>query len=65
MDILIKNKEKLILFLQNFQNEKGAAVAGTFSIVHIHLAYVELAEDDQFKDEKAFLLKQIQQLEPQ
>jgi len=41
-DILVKNKEKLIAFLGNFQNDK---------------------EDDQFKEEKAFLLKNIQQLE--
>lgn len=41
LHILIKNKEKLVQFLSNFQNDK---------------------EDDQFNDEKAFLLKQIQQL---
>lgn len=43
LHILIKNKEKLVTFLTNFQNEKAS-------------------EDDQFNDEKAFLLKQIQQL---
>jgi len=42
LHILVKNKEKLVTFLNNFHNEKG--------------------EDDQFNDEKAFLLKQIQQL---
>jgi len=41
LDILVKNKERLISFLTNFQKDK---------------------DDDQFKDEKAFLLKQIQQL---
>jgi len=41
LHILSKNKEKLILFLTNFHNDK---------------------EDDQFNDEKAFLLKQIQAL---
>lgn len=41
LDILTKNKEKLISFLSNFHNEK---------------------EDEQFADEKAFLLKQIEQL---
>jgi len=41
LTILVKNKEKLVTFLQNFHNEK---------------------EDEQFNDEKAFLLKQIQQL---
>eukprot|EP01095_Lingulamoeba_sp_RSL-Kostka_P006982 TRINITY_DN220_c0_g1_i1.p1 TRINITY_DN220_c0_g1~~TRINITY_DN220_c0_g1_i1.p1 ORF type:complete len:338 (-),score=96.62 TRINITY_DN220_c0_g1_i1:779-1792(-) len=43
LDILLKNKIKLITFLGNFQNDK---------------------DDDQFRDEKAFLIKQIQQLEP-
>jgi len=41
LDILIKNKPKLVAFLTNFHNEK---------------------EDEQFADEKAFLLKQIEQL---
>jgi len=43
LDILLKNKQKLIPFLVNFQKEKEA-------------------EDEQFKDEKAFLIKQIEQL---
>jgi len=41
LNILVKNKDKLVTFLTNFHNDK---------------------EDDQFNDEKAFLLKQIQQL---
>jgi len=41
LHILVKNRDKLIAFLNNFHNDK---------------------EDDQFNDEKAFLLKQIQQL---
>lgn len=41
LHILIKNKEKLVSFLNNFHNDK---------------------DDEQFNDEKAFLLKQIQQL---
>jgi len=41
LNILCKNKEKLISFLSNFHNDK---------------------EDEQFSDEKAFLIKQIQQL---
>eukprot|EP01133_Synstelium_polycarpum_P007212 gene7212-8376_t len=39
LDILSKNKEKLIMFLSQFHTDK---------------------EEDQFNDEKAFLLKQIQ-----
>lgn len=41
LHILVKNKDKLIAFLNNFHNDK---------------------DDEQFNDEKAFLLKQIQQL---
>jgi len=41
LNILIKNKPKLVQFLNNFHNDN---------------------EEDQFNDEKAFLLKQIQQL---
>jgi len=44
LHILVKNKEKLIAFLNNFHNDKGGN------------------DDEQFNDEKAFLLKQIQQL---
>jgi len=43
LDILLRNKEKLISFLNNFRNDK---------------------EDEQFNEEKAFLLKQIAQLQP-
>jgi len=42
LNILIKNKQKLIKFLTNFHNDK---------------------DDEQFTDEKAFLLKQIEQLQ--
>merc|ERR1712100_477735 len=38
LDLLIRNKEKLISFLNNFHNDK---------------------EDEQFNEEKAFLLKQV------
>ena len=41
-DILAANKNTLILFLQNFQNDRE--------------------EDEQFKDEKAFLIQQIELL---
>eukprot|EP00009_Paramoeba_aestuarina_P009298 CAMPEP_0201522072 /NCGR_PEP_ID=MMETSP0161_2-20130828/16436_1 /ASSEMBLY_ACC=CAM_ASM_000251 /TAXON_ID=180227 /ORGANISM="Neoparamoeba aestuarina, Strain SoJaBio B1-5/56/2" /LENGTH=335 /DNA_ID=CAMNT_0047920827 /DNA_START=156 /DNA_END=1163 /DNA_ORIENTATION=- len=41
LTILIKNKQKLIAFLNNFHNDK---------------------EDEQFNDEKAYLLKQVQAL---
>jgi len=41
LNILIKNKQKLVQFLGNFHNDN---------------------EEDQFNDEKQFLLKQIQAL---
>jgi len=43
LDILLKNKQRLIQFLVGFQKDREA-------------------EDEQFRDEKAFLLKQIEQL---
>ncbi|RCH78231.1 mo25 protein, partial [Rhizopus stolonifer] len=43
VDILIKNREKLINFLGNFHNDRQ--------------------DDEQFNDEKAFLIKQIQELQ--
>ncbi|OZJ02923.1 Calcium-binding protein 39, partial [Bifiguratus adelaidae] len=42
IDILVKNQEKLIVFLKNFHNDRN--------------------DDEQFNDEKAFLIKQIQDL---
>jgi calcium binding protein 39 len=42
LEILNKNKEKLVIFLQSFHNDRN--------------------DDEQFSDEKAFLLKQIQEL---
>ncbi|KAJ8330393.1 Hym1p, variant 2 [Batrachochytrium dendrobatidis] len=42
LDILQKNKDKLLVYLSNFHNERS--------------------DDEQFNDEKAFLIKQIQDL---
>merc|ERR1711993_26798 len=42
LDILLRNREKLIDFLSNFHNDRS--------------------EDEQFNDEKAYLIKQIQEL---
>ena len=44
LDILIRNREKLIEFLSNFHNDRS--------------------EDEQFNDEKAYLIKQIKELKP-
>jgi len=42
LDILMKNKDRLIIFLQGFHNDRN--------------------DDEQFNDEKTFLLEQIQEL---
>ncbi|KAJ2632414.1 Calcium-binding protein 39-like, partial [Coemansia sp. RSA 1287] len=42
--ILFKNKDKLVKFLVDFQNDKNS--------------------DEQFRDEKAFLVKEIRKLQP-
>lgn len=42
LDILLKNKSRLVGFLENFQNDR---------------------DDEQFKEEKQYLIKQIQNLE--
>ncbi|XP_074605201.1 calcium binding protein Mo25 [Brevipalpus obovatus] len=44
LDILLRNKEKLVDFLTKFQTDR--------------------ADDDQFNDEKAYLIKQIRELKP-
>ncbi|KAG2216506.1 hypothetical protein INT45_013084 [Circinella minor] len=44
LDILIKNQEKLVVFLNNFHNDRQ--------------------DDEQFNDEKTFLIKQIEDLRP-
>lgn len=43
LDILLNNQEKLVAFLEHFQNDK---------------------EDEQFADEKNFLIKEIKELKP-
>lgn len=44
LDILLRNKERLIEFLTNFQTDRN--------------------DDEQFNDEKAYLIKQIRELKP-
>lgn len=44
LDILLKNKEKLVEFLMNFHADR--------------------TEDEQFNDEKTYLIKQIKELQP-
>ncbi|XP_022250797.1 protein Mo25-like isoform X2 [Limulus polyphemus] len=45
LDILLRNKEKLVDFLTNFHTDRS--------------------DDEQFNDEKAYLIKQIRELKPQ
>ena len=44
LEILLRNKEKLVDFLSKFHNDRS--------------------EDEQFNDEKAYLIKQIKELKP-
>merc|ERR1719495_1324088 len=44
LDILVKNKDKLVEFLLNFHTDR--------------------TEDEQFNDEKTYLIKQIKELQP-
>jgi len=44
LDILLKNKDKLVEFLMNFHSDR--------------------TEDEQFNDEKTYLIKQIKELQP-
>ena len=44
LEILLRNKDKLVDFLQKFHNDRQ--------------------EDEQFNDEKAYLIKQIKELKP-
>lgn len=64
VDILVKNQDKLIHFLGNFHNDRQ----GTVKKKNCHFIYYftknYISEDEQFNDEKAFLIKQIQELQP-
>lgn len=72
LDILTKNQERLIVFLSNFHNdrhgkkkEKKDLVNESYILAKNHCTDdMELIDDEQFNDEKAFLLKQIQDLKP-
>lgn len=44
LEILLRNKDKLVEFLTNFHNDRS--------------------DDEQFNDEKAYLIKQIRELKP-
>jgi calcium binding protein 39 len=70
LDILTKNQERLIVFLSNFHNDRHGkkkriwSMKAIFPLRIIVLMTWNLIDDEQFNDEKAFLLKQIQDLKP-
>lgn len=61
VDILVKNQDKLIHFLGNFHNDRQGKFIICFRIGW-HTYFI--LDDEQFNDEKAFLIKQIQELQP-
>lgn len=63
VDILIKNQEKLIHFLRNFHNDRQGKKALFGKPLYL-LTETLLVDDEQFSDEKAFLIKQIEDLQP-
>ena len=59
--ILRRNKDKLLIFLKDFHNDKD----GTVTLIHELIQFrfnTSLAIDEQFTDEKQFLVVQIQGL---
>lgn len=56
--ILRRNKDKMLVFLKGFHNDKDGAQLFTFGFAVI----TDTAIDEQFSDEKQFLIVQIQQL---
>jgi calcium binding protein 39 len=62
VDILVKNQDKLIHFLGNFHNDRQGKLS-IFTCLSVSVN-TNLLDDEQFNDEKAFLIKQIQELQP-
>ena len=61
LDILLKNKDKLIDFLSKFHTDRTGmqqACLDTMNILHF------VTEDEQFNDEKTYLIQQVKQLQP-
>ena len=60
LDILLKNKDKLIDFLSKFHTDRTGMLLNT--------KFVEIqdfvTEDEQFNDEKTYLIQQVKQLQP-
>lgn len=58
LDILVKNKAKLISYLTEFHNDKGEPPPPPPA----PLLRLTSSDDEQFTDEKAYLLRQIESL---
>ena len=62
-DILLKNKDKLVEFLTQFHNDRtGSYISSCLQLVHTHMH--THTDDQQFNDEKAYLIKQIREMTP-
>ena len=62
-DILLKNREKLLAFLPKFHDDRRGKTDSIYSMTKPSLISLFLGlEDEQFIDEKGFLMKQIIEL---
>ncbi len=60
---LCRNKERLVTYLSTFQNEKGSRSRSAHTTIeHAILCTYTCTEEEQFNEEKAFLVKQIKAL---
>lgn len=59
LDILLKNKDKLIDFLSKFHTDRTGMQQGCLNMQDIFVT-----EDEQFNDEKTYLIQQVKQLQP-
>ena len=69
-DILVNNKEKLLKYLEDFHNDRGGCqwkwrclcpehCQCIFPLSHRARAFTHTADDEQFKEEKAVITKEI------
>ena len=67
LDILLRNKEKLIDFLTKFHTDRTGGHTRSLKLGKSCLynyIFVCFAEDQQFNDEKQYLIKQIRDMQP-
>lgn len=66
-DILLKNKDKLVDFLSRFHTDRTGELIllpSNPETIKIACVCVIIAEDQQFNDEKTYLIKQIKEMTP-